>query len=223
MKYAKHLIMFSIILCVFFISLCNPVGEEFSVETWNSLHPSKPFQSQSFHGADYRFPTNACDEPQCHGSTLTGGNTGAPSCTSCHDDQQWFEFSSTHTAKVSGYYHSYHVNDSANTTSNATWFSNCKTSGCHESNLEGTQGGPSANFAYRYSCKKCHTHFSPNTIPPPGHSRKREGAWHKSGGSCAGDACHGNDGESDGTAGDGTGGIGVAAHGPACSHCHDND
>ena len=219
----KHLLIFIFILCIFSISLiisCNPVSENIDDPLWDSLHNSKPFQSDYFHSADYRFPHGACDESQCHGTSLTGGNSGAPSCTKCHDDQ-WTIFGVSHTSKISGYYHSYHVNDSADTTSNATWFLNCKDSGCHESDLEGIQGVPSVNFAYRYSCKECHTHFSPNTIPPPGHSRKREGAWHKSGGSCAGDACHGADGESEGSY---TSLIpGLAGHGPACSDCHDDD
>lgn len=211
----KILIMIPASLCFLVMLACNPVSENVDDPLWNSQHNEKPFQSDFFHSADYRFPHGACDEVQCHGTDLTGGNSGAPSCTKCHNEQ-WTVFESgLHSKKISGYYHSIHVDDVANTGSNATWFASCATASCHESDLEGTQNNPTA---YVYSCKGCHTGFR-GSIPPPRHTKKREGAWHSTG-SCAGAACHG-DGESDGTGYPGVSANGLATGGPACSRCHD--
>ncbi len=207
---------------------CNPVSENVDKPRWNSLHNVKPFKSDFFHSSNYRFPVNSCDEAQCHGSSLTGGNSGAPSCFSCHDNQ-WSVFGISHTLSISGFLHRSSVNDyPSDRSSNSVWYDQCKT--CHGSTLAGTQGGPSANFAYRYSCTECHTAFLPNTIPPPGHNARKSDdgltGWHhynyESGSRatyCSGAACHGGDGESTGTAV--TSLAGLAGHGPACASCHD--
>ena len=213
----KKIIRLISALTVFFITACNPVSEDVSEPIWNSLHNSKPFQSEFYHSSDYRTPHNACDEIQCHGTDLTGKSTGAPSCYSCHDDQ-WTIFGINHTKEMSGYSHRSDVNDYVSqTSSNAGWYSSCK--GCHGSSLDGFKvGGPSPNFPYRYSCKECHSGFT-GSIPPPGHSKKREGAWHSISNSCSGAACHGSNGESGGTASSSVSGL--EGHGPACSKCHD--
>lgn len=217
----KILIMILVTPIFLVMPACNPVSEDVEDPLWNSQHNEKPFQSNFFHSADYRFPHGACDEAQCHGGDLAGGNSGSPSCTKCHNEQ-WTVFETgLHTRVVSGYYHNIHVDDAADTSSNATWFAYCSTVLCHESDLEGTQGGPSPNFAYVYSCKDCHKGFR-GSIPPPRHTKKKEGQWHSSG-SCAGDACHGGDGESDGVGYPSVNANGIANGGPACSRCHDGD
>ena len=193
-------------LPVFIIFSCNPVSEDIkgvSAAGWNSLHSIKPYMSDYYHGADYRNPEGACDEANCHGSILTGGNSGAPSCYTCHGDQ-WTIFKTSHTLNISNYYHHMGVDTGYDTASSADWYSGCKS--CHGTNLDGT-GGIAV-----YSCKVCHSGFS-TPIPPPGHRINQGGNWHhyNAGGApstnCAGAACHG------------TGGIAGAA-GPKCSNCH---
>ncbi|HNX24386.1 MAG TPA: hypothetical protein PKG60_10085 [Spirochaetota bacterium] len=226
----RFFIILLFIPCFLILQSCNPVSEDITDPLWNSLHNSKPFQSEFFHSADYRFPHKACDEPQCHGTSLAGGNSGAPSCYSCHDDQ-WTIFGVSHTKKISGYYHRYNIDDyPADRNSNALWFDSCKT--CHGATLAGFQDVPAPGLAYRYSCKVCHSGFT-RPIPPPGHrvnkSEEGKSGWHhynyenadpEGGGntSCSGTACHG-DGTSGGSVADGSGGN-IAAHGPPCSDCH---
>jgi len=204
MKTRQSMAMLFVILSIFFLFACNPVSENINDPLWNSLHNSKPFQSSFFHSANYRFPHGSCDEVQCHGTALTGGNSGAPSCFSCHDNQ-WSIFGISHTAKISKYYHKFNVDDyPSDRNNNVNWFVDCQS--CHGASLSGTQGGPSANFAYRYSCKVCHSRFS-GLIPPPGHnvnkSEDGNSGWHHfnyksanpdsgNNADCAGSACHGS-------------------------------
>ncbi len=205
MTYIKKVTVIASLSVSLLIS-CNPVSEDIAVKSfnmWNSLHPAKPFMSDFYHGAGYRFPSNACDEPQCHGSLLTGGNSGAPSCYTCHTDQ-WTVFSTTHTLNVSNHYHHIGVDTGYDTGSSTAWFTQCKS--CHGAGLDGT-GGTAV-----YSCRVCHTGFT-GPIPPPGHRLNRSGAWHhysagdSPSSACAGAACHG------------TGGY-AGANGPKCGNCH---
>lgn len=205
---------------------CNPVYEDVPEQVWTSLHPSKPYGSDSYHGADYRFPHGKCDEVQCHGNTLNGGNSGGPSCYTCHLDV-WTIFSTTHVVKRGGFYHHVAVDDyPADRDDNTDWFgsgttpgTSCKNINCHGLALDGIPG-PGR------SCKTCHSGFA-GSIPPPGHSKSEEGRWHhynlgKSRATyCSGDACHGADGESGGSAPSGF--AGLAGHGQACDSpgCHD--
>lgn len=222
---------------VFLVMLaCNPVSENVDDPLWNSQHNEKPFKSDYFHSADYRFPQGACDEAQCHGVLLTGGNSGAPSCYKCHDDQ-WTIFSVSHTRKINGHYHRYDVDDyPADRNSNVDWHITCKDAACHGAALTGIgslQDPPVANNLYRYSCvePQCHGGFSAGKVPPPGHSKKKsddgQTGWHhykyesadEDGGSgnvtyCGGTACHGADGESSAAA------SGLFGRSPACSECH---
>ena len=122
MKALTYQIMIFIIL---FFYACNPVSENIEEKTWDSLHSSKPFMSNIYHGAEYRFPKGACDEPQCHGSDLNGGNSGALSCYVCHTDV-WTIFSTTHTKNFGGYYHDSNIDQDYNTESTSTWYSSCK-------------------------------------------------------------------------------------------------
>lgn len=227
-------LLFTAITASMVVISCNPASEDIKDPLWNSLHNSKPFQSDYFHSADYRFPHNACDEPQCHATDLTGGNSGAPSCYSCHDDQ-WTIFGVSHTRKISGRYHKNSVDEyPTDRDSNTNWFKeakyNCADALCHGANLDGTQGGPSANFAYRYSCKVCHSSDFDGSIPPPGHSvrQSEEGktGWHHynygnanpegvgTNTACAGLACHGLTGKTSVAA------SGLFGRSPACGECH---
>jgi len=207
MIHIKNIFIYILLSSVFFVSYCNPVSEDIkgsSRKMWNSLHSLKPFMSDYYyHGADYRFPAGACDEVQCHGSSLSGGNSGAPSCYTCHTDQ-WTVFGTTHTLEITKYYHHTGVDTGYDTNSSTNWFLQCKS--CHGTNLDGV-GGTAV-----YSCQVCHSGFT-GSIPPPGHRISQRGNWHhySAGGlpssNCAGNACHG------------TGGTAGAA-GPECSSCH---
>jgi len=216
-------ILIMILVTPFFLVMpaCNPVSENVDDPLWDSQHNEKPFKSTFFHSADYRFPHGACDEAQCHGTSLEGGNSGAPDCLKCHDNQ-WTIFGATHKKKISGSYHSIHIDDSLDVDDNTHWLDNCKT--CHGGSLTGAgsiQDPPVADNPYRYSCieSQCHDGFTAGKVPPPGHNDKRGSGWHRSGGSCEGAACHGNDGESS------TAASGLFAGGRACDSpgCHDGD
>ncbi|PKL18718.1 MAG: hypothetical protein CVV49_04680 [Spirochaetae bacterium HGW-Spirochaetae-5] len=136
----RSFIIMVIFYCLPFVITCNPVSEEINGPLWNSSHNIKPFQSDFFHSADYRFPENSCDEVQCHARDLTGGNSGAPSCYSCHDDQ-WTIFGVSHTNNISGYYHRFNIDEySTERNSNTGWFASCKDSSCHGAALDGYQG-----------------------------------------------------------------------------------
>lgn len=177
-----------IILSLAFVQ-CNPMYEKITFPICDTLHPSKPIFSTICHGSYYRFPYGRCNEPQCHGSTLNGGNTGAPSCYSCHGDR-WTIFSTTHTLKVKNFYHDAAVDTDTSTTDSGLWYSSCKDSSCHGSDLTGvTDKG--------YSCFACHT-----PILPPGHRKFKDGAAHhfelekeQPSTYCSGTACHGASGE----------------------------
>ena len=202
---------------IYILGACNPVSEKVPDKIWTVLHSSKPYQSDYYHGADYRFPHGNCDEVQCHGNDLTGGNSGAPSCYSCHNDK-WSVFSTTHLAVRSGFYHHIGLDDyPADRNVNTDWFNTCRNTSCHGSALDGITG-PAR------SCKNCHNGFS-GQIPPPGHRNSEEGYRHhynlerSHSTYCSGDACHGADGESGGSAA--TGFTGLTGHGQACSTCHD--
>lgn len=211
----KNMIM--IILAAAFVlsAACNPVSEDVSGATWTSIHSSLPYNSSYYHGANYRFPAGSCDQPQCHGSGLTGGNSGGPSCTTCHGEL-WAIFSTTHTLKRGGFYHHNTVDAAVATDVNSAWFNTCKDALCHGSTLDGVGGAGR-------SCKVCHSSFGgTGLIPPPSHTSNRDGVRHKSGSTCGGDACHGS-----GSGDNYTGGTtatqfpGIAGGGPACSVCHD--
>lgn len=213
----KILLLLVISAAAIAASVCNPASENVPEKIWTSLHSSKPYGSDYYHGVNYRFPHGSCDEVQCHGTDLTGGNSGAPSCYSCHNDR-WTIFSTTHTVSRGGFYHHIAVDDyPADRSVNTGWFNSCKNTDCHGTDLGGvTDRG--------YSCKTCHSGFS-GQIPPPGHSNSEEGSWHhfnlerSHSTYCSGAACHGADGESGGTAS--TGFSGLALCGQSCSTCHD--
>jgi len=223
----KYMMIFILMLTAICINSCNPVSEKINEQQWNSLHNSKPFQSDFFHSSSYRNPHGSCDQVQCHGASLTGGNSGAPSCFACHTDQ-WSVFGNTHTLNISGWYHHSGTDTGYSNTGNALWFNTCKS--CHGTNLDG------AGSSAVYSCKVCHSGFT-KPVPPPGHRiLKNDGGqtgWHyysyvgtdpgagsgNPNNNCTGTACHGTYGSSAGSAVDGSGGI-VAAHGRSCGDCH---
>jgi hypothetical protein len=169
MKNGNRLVVSIQITVLFLTALmagsCNNLSwEDVPEKTGTALHPSFPPFSRIYHGADYRFPADRCDEPQCHGRVLTGGNSGAPSCLACHDDQ-WSVFSVSHRTKVSGYYHHSSV-DSGN------FISTCGISGCH-GNGSSLYSTNQTGYNYRFACYSCH-----DPIPPPGHRVSKEGVRH---------------------------------------------
>jgi hypothetical protein len=155
-----QVILPSLLLCaaLSYIYACNISYVDAPENLPSDLHPSLPPFSNVYHGVYFRFPVKNCDEAQCHGISLKGGNSGAPSCYSCHSDR-WSIFTVSHTVSVSGIYHHYNV-DSGDFTIN------CGQSACHGSSLEGVEG-------QGYSCYACH-----DPIPAPGHRISREGALH---------------------------------------------
>jgi hypothetical protein len=178
------------------ISSCNPSYENAPKKLRTELHPLNPPFSSIYHGADFRFPNGQCSEPQCHGSNLTKGNSGGPSCYSCHNDL-WSIFTVSHTIPVKGIYHHYVID---NCTSLPDYIANCGISLCHG---DGTNLMGSAN--YKHSCYDCH-----NPLPPAGHRINKEGAMHHINLGkdpavyCNIPNCHGNPGRL----------------GPLCSQCH---
>lgn len=223
----KNTLILKITAAAALLAGCNPAYEDVPEKIWTALHSTRPYGSNFYHGSDYRFPHGKCDEVQCHGTGLAGGNSGAPSCYECHGDM-WTIFSTTHTRKRGGYYHHTAVDDyPADRSINTNWFGSgttpgtgCKNINCHGLTLEGVSGRGR-------SCRTCHSGFS-GIIPPPGHSISEEGRWHhynleRSPHStyCSGDACHGTNGESTGAAA--TDFSGLTGHGQACSSpgCHD--
>jgi len=149
---------------VLLLARCNLSYQDVSDAVCDSLHPVRPIpvlpQSRYCHGAMYRFPSGACDEVQCHGAVLSGGNSGAPSCYSCHGDR-WTIFSTTHTLKIGGYFH-----DSRVDSQSYPAFPDCALAACHGPGLLGVPGAG-------YPCRLCH-----DPIPPPGHRVNQEGARH---------------------------------------------
>jgi hypothetical protein len=132
-------------LNIIFISLilifayCNPSSVDSPKKTWSGLHSVPLGPNGIFHGSHYRYPIGYCDEANCHGPSLTGGNTGGFSCYRCHDNL-WDIFQ-THTVERDGYYHHRNLCLSPHTTY-------CGTSYCHGDTLNGGSGP---------ACSKCHS------------------------------------------------------------------
>lgn len=136
----------SVSSAVIFFSSCNPSYE--SIDSFpTGLHPVTPPLSNVYHGAYFRFPYKNCDETQCHGYGLKGGNSGAPSCYSCHDDR-WSIFTVSHIVSRSGIYHHYAI-ESSNT--EADYIANCGFPVCHGNGTDilGVAGRG-------HSCYSCH-------------------------------------------------------------------
>ena len=178
MKIKKYLLKFRLTILFFsaiiiltsisIISTCNVSYENVQDMLRTGLHSTKPPFSNIFHGSNYRFPQGSCNESQCHYSDLTGGNSGAPSCYRCHDDQ-WSVFSESHTLKVSGRYHHYAVDTSL---SYIDRVANCGSAACHGDGTD-LYTENHTGYNYRYACYECH-----DPIPPPGHRINKEGHKH---------------------------------------------
>lgn len=202
LKYKIKIFITSIVLIIlsllFPLLKCNISYENVPDMLRTGLHPVKPPFSNIYHGNNYRFPYGSCTESQCHYRNLTGGNSGSPSCYSCHSDL-WTVFSISHTYNVKGRLHHYAVE-------NGNFLADCGSAGCHGNgtslytvNLTG--------YNYRYACYSCH-----NPIPPPGHIVNKEGVLHhKDVGQdphvyCYKLGCHG-----------------ATEPGRTCSRCHSSD
>ena len=165
------------IICLTILSGCNISYEDAPDNIRTGIHRSLPPFTNIYHGDYFRFPVNNCDEPQCHGAVLSGGNSGAPSCYSCHGDR-WMIFYDTHTLEIGGYFHQKDLN------SVSSLISGCGGDNCHGAILEGVTGKG-------YRCKDCH-----NPVPAPAHNLNRDGVRHRSGteASCGTAGCHGDPG-----------------------------
>lgn len=135
-----------ILSAALFILSCNQSYEDIEISR-TGLHPAKPPLSVIYHGEYFRFPYQNCDEPQCHGSGLKGGNSGAPSCYKCHNDL-WSIFYVSHTIPFRGIYHHNAID---NCTTEADYIANCGLAVCHGdgTNILGVSGRG-------YSCYACH-------------------------------------------------------------------
>ena len=129
-------------VCYVFTS-CNPMYDDAPGRTWDALHSVKI--GGFMHGYNYRFPYGHCDEANCHGPALGGGNTGGPSCTKCHVDL-WTVFA-THTARYEGAYH--HKNVVLDQP-----YTYCSDAPCHGAALTG--GTAAGGYHAGPSCWACH-------------------------------------------------------------------
>ncbi len=133
---AKNIKFLVILLLSLSVFLCNPTYEDVPGSSWDSIHSVRV--GGFYHGAHYRFPFGNCDESKCHGTDLTGGNSGAVSCYTCHDDV--WSFFQTHNKNKDGAYHHYNVERDPD----------IYCTPCHGATLDGgTNGEP--------SCYSCHS------------------------------------------------------------------
>jgi hypothetical protein len=132
----KYIILLMVLLMSLSVFLCNPTYEDVPGSSWNSIHSVRV--GGFYHGANYRFPFGNCDESKCHGTDLTGGNSGAVSCYTCHGDT--WSFFQTHNKNKDGAYHHYNVERDPDVYCTP----------CHGAALDGgTNGEP--------SCYSCHS------------------------------------------------------------------
>ena len=134
------LFYFCIFLSVIsFLLNCNLSYDNIPLKLTKDTHSVKPPFSAIYHGKNYHFPANSCDQPTCHGSDLKGGTTGGISCLSCHDDQ-WYVFENfSHNESRGGFLH------------NPANESTCATTNCHPNSSTNITG-----HNFRYSCDECH-------------------------------------------------------------------
>lgn len=187
----NHIIIGFVAVLSLLITVCNVSYETAPDAMQTGLHPVIPKFSTSYHGTNYRFPVNSCDQTQCHGSDLTGGNSGGPSCFLCHNNT-WSVFSTTHVISIKGYFHHSSVD-------RASLHGICGTAFCHGTDLTGVSGRG-------HSCYACH-----NPIPLQGHRVNYEGVMHhvdvekeRPDTYCNIPDCHG-----------------TPNNGPLCTTCHD--
>jgi hypothetical protein len=171
--------LFPALLIIAAVTSCNPVGISAPDSLCTGMHPKNIMDI--CHGGSYRSPYGRCDEANCHGNTLTGGNTGAPSCFRCHSDL-WH-----HTQNFNGHYHYYTVCTGGNFTTM------CGNTTCH-GDLTTPKSGKGPN------CTSCHTSGVPSGCVMRLHTVSKDGHLHYktvcSGGDftkiCGTAACHGD-------------------------------
>ena len=171
---------------------CNPVGISAPDALCTGMHPKNIMDV--CHGGSYRSPYGGCDEVNCHGNTLTGGNTGAPSCFRCHTDL-WH-----HNRNFDGKYHYYTV------CTGGLFTTMCGNGTCHgDLTTSGSGDGP--------NCTSCHTSGTPTVCVIRLHTADHRHYYNVCSGSepyltkCGTAACHG----------DLTSGL---HEGPYCTSCH---
>lgn len=140
-----NIILISLVLIS---AYCNPSSVDAPKKSWSGLHSVKI--NGIWHGSHRRSPFGYCDEANCHGLALQGGNTGAPSCYHCHGDL--WNIWETHNVSLDGNRHQMDViylgvRTVGNPTADAIFY--CGNAYCHGATLNGgSLGGP--------GCYNCH-------------------------------------------------------------------
>jgi hypothetical protein len=138
----QHLaVLGSVLLLGLMLTCYNPASVPVPDPLCSGLHPKKV--SGICHGANFRDPAGYCDEANCHGSDLKGGNTVGPSCYSCHGP--YWEVLSQHNHVIYGKKH-YKV-----VCTTVSFETDCGSDYCHGAALTGTNG-----YMKSPSCAKCH-------------------------------------------------------------------
>jgi hypothetical protein len=179
----------SVVLLGLMLTCYNPASVDVPDPLCSGLHPKKI--SVICHGAHFLNPAGYCDEANCHGSDLKGGNTVGPSCYSCHGP--YWEVLSQHNVSIFGKKHYKLVCSSLN------FVTDCGSTYCHGASLTGTNG-----YMKSPSCKNCHgdklnvpiADGSADNCDIPPHTRSMDGHLHGSTvcsevGSCKSMYCHG--------------------------------
>jgi len=136
---------FSLLLPVLTITImtCNLMYEETQNSPCSGIHGKS--ESGYCHGARNRKPGVYCSEANCHGFSLSGGNTGGPSCYKCHGNK-WAVWE-THTVSLDRALH--HVDILCSVP--GTNIQKCGFDGCHGPSLDGGTLYDSGS-----ACTSCH-------------------------------------------------------------------
>src|SRR4030042_4915394 len=97
----SKIIIFPSLLCIMLLP-CNPMSEPTPDALCEGIHNKKI--SHTCHGSHFLTPGSGfCNEANCHGSSLRGGNTGGPSCYKCHGP--YWEVIPLHSKNIFGVKH----------------------------------------------------------------------------------------------------------------------
>jgi len=150
------------------IAGCNPMSEPTPDALCTGVHDRNV--SDICHGSHYLDPSGYCSEPNCHGSDIRGGNTGGPSCYSCHGD--YWNVRTLHSKKIFGVKH---WRDLCTSTDFVVM---CGSDYCHTAALTGSNG-----YMKSPGCNSCHgipTADGGNCEISGAHTRSMDGARHHS-------------------------------------------
>ena len=122
---------------------CNPMSVPEPDALCTGIHNSNT--GGFCHGAKLRTPEGYCSESNCHGTDLSGGVTGGPSCYSCHSNR-WAIWTS-HTLSLDGAHHHRDILCSVPGTN----IQKCGFDGCHGALLNG-----GTEYGSGPACTACH-------------------------------------------------------------------